>query len=305
MIGTIAAHQLLALRRQRTFTAILVVFLAMAGLAGVIGWSSQRTIAKVYDEAVRMLAARGERAPTNPFDAKPPLALLSNMAIYIPLVGALLALIVGHLSFADDRSGGVGRLIFSRSVSRSAYVLGKVAAASVVLGAVLCATFAISAISLVLVNGHVPTNTNLFRLGAFYALAWLYLMLFALVGMVATLVSSRRSLALLTAISVWIIVTFAVPQFTSGLRPQASLNPVSDPVSTSQTFFKVTAKARPFSVAEQFKEASARILDTGPAEPTTETLARMLPILGLAVGLMVLTLGLAHRHDYSSRGADD
>lgn len=305
MIGAIAAHQVLSLRRQRTFIAILVTFLAMAALAGVLGWSSHRTIVRVYEEAVRMVAARGERAPANPFDVKPPLALLSNMAIYVPLIGALLALIVGHLSFADDHSGGLGRMIFTRAVSRSAYVFGKVVAAAQVLAVVLVACFLISALSLFLVNNRLPSGGNLLRLGGFYALAWLYLMLFALAGMTTALMTKRRSLALLSAISIWLVVTFALPQFTSGLRPQASLNPVSDPVSSSQTFFKITAKARPFSVAEQYKEASARILETASAEPTTTTVVRVLPIAAMTIGLLLLALALARSHDYSSGRADD
>lgn len=305
MIGTIAAHQLLSLRRQRTFTALLFMFLAMAAVAGVIGWSSRQTIVRVYDEAVKLVASRGEAAPANPFDAKPPLALLSNMAIYVPLIGALLALIVGHLSLADDRSSGLGRLIFSRAVSRSAYVLGKVLAAAVVLVVVLSASFAISVLSLWIVNRRIPSADDLARLGGFYALSWLYLLLFALVGMATALMTKRRSLALLGAISVWLVVTFAVPQFTSGLRPQASLNPVADPVSLSQTFFKITAKARPFSVTEQFKEASARILETAPSESATDTIVRVLPIAGLALAMMLLALVLVTRHDYSSSGADD
>ncbi len=305
MIGAIAAHQVLSLRRQRTFTAILVTFLSMAAVAGVIGWSSHRTIVRVYDEAVRMLAARGERAPANPFDIKPPLAMLSNMAIYVPLIGALLALIVGHLSFADDQSGGQGRMIFSRSVSRSTYVLGKVAAAAEVLAIVLVACLLIGAASLFVVNDRVPSIGNLARLGGFYALAWLYLMLFALVGMTTALMTTRRSVALLSAIAFWLVLTFALPQFTSGLAPQASLNPVSDPVSSSQRFFEITAKARPFSVTEQYKAASARILETAPAESTAKTIGRVLPIAGLTGGLLVIAMRLARRRDYSRSGADD
>ena len=305
MIAMIAAHQMLSLRRQRIFLAVLATLMAMTTLAGLIGWSSHQTIVRVYDEAVRMLGAQGKPAPLNPFVLKPTLSLLSNMAIYIPLIGALLALILGHLSLADDESNGVGRLIFSRQVSRRSYFFGKLAAAAVVLAVILVVSFVISSVSLVLVNGAAPSATDFLRLAVFYAVSWLYLMMFALIGMVTVLLTRRRSLALLAALGVWLVLTFAMPQFTSGLRPTASLNPITDPVSTSQTFFKVTAKARPFSVSEQYKEVSARVLETGASESTSATALRVVPIAVLLGVLMLMTARLVRRHDYSRSSADE
>lgn len=305
MIVAVAAHQVVSLRRQRIFLALLGTLLVMTVLAGVIGWSSHHTIVRVYDQAVRLLAAGGHPPPANPLGLKPPLSLLSNMSIYIPLIGALLALVLGNLSLADDQATGVGRLIFSRQVPRSSYALGKLLGAALVLAAVLVMSLLVSCISLVVVNQSVPTAGDLGRLVLFYVLSWVYLMLFALVGMVTVLLSRSRSLALLAALGVWLVLTFAVPQFTSGLRPTASLNPITDPVSTSQRFFQITAQARPFSVSEQYKEAAGRILQTAPAEAAATTVGRTLPLAGVTVALAVLVLALVRRYDYSRSIADE
>lgn len=305
MIATIAACQIRSLSRRRIVLVLLVTLLAMTALAGLIGWSSRRTIVRVYDEAVQILTAAGKPVPPNPVGLRPPLSLLSNMAIYIPLVGALLALVLGHVIVADDQAGGQGRLIFSRAVSRMSYLWGKVLAAAAVLAAVLGASLALSAVSLFIANAAVPSAGSLGRLGLFYALSWLYLMLFALIGMVAVLVARRRSLALLGALGVWLVLTFVVPQFTSGLRPTASLNPVTDPVSTSQSFFDITARGRPLSVSEQYKEAGARILGTAPAEATLRTVGRVAPIAMTLAALTALAGGLTRRHDYSRSAADE
>jgi ABC-type transport system involved in multi-copper enzyme maturation permease subunit len=305
MIATVAAQQALSLRRQRIVVALLGTLLAMTALAGLIGWSSHNTIVRVYDEAVRLLAAEGKAAPPNPFEAKPTLSLLSNMSIYIPLIGALLALVLGHLSMADDEAEGLGRLLFSRQLSRSNYVAGKIVAGAGVLAATLGASFVLSWVSLLLVNRTVPAATDVARLVLFYGLSWLYLMLFALVGMVTVLLFRRRPLALLAAMGVWLVLTFAVPQFTSGLHPTASLNPVNDPVSTSQPFFDATAKARPFSLSEQYKTASAHILGTAGAEGTTDTAMRVLPLTVAVAGLGLLATRLVRHHDYSRGPADD
>ena len=298
MIATVASHQVLSLRRQRVFLAMLATLLTMTALAGVLGWSSHQTIVRVYDEAVKLLASTGKPAPPNPFLLKPTLSLLSNMVVYIPLIGALLALIVGHLSIVDDETNGTGRLVFSRQISRTSYVLGKITSAAIVFAVVLAASLAVSVAALLVVNRAIA-GADLGRLLLFYGLSWLYLMVFALIGMVTVLMTRRRSIALLSAMGAWLVITFVIPQFTSGLRPTQSLNPITDPASTSQTFFKITSKFRPYSIVEQYKQASSRILQTAPAESFGHTVQRILPIAGLAVVLGLLTVRLVQRHDFS------
>jgi ABC-type transport system involved in multi-copper enzyme maturation permease subunit len=295
VIATVASHQLRSFRRQRVFLAMLVALVTMTALAGALGWSSHRTIVRVYDEAVRLLASTGQPAPPNPL-------LLSNMVVYVPLIGALLALIVGHLSIADDETNGTGRLVFSRQITRSAYVLGKISSAAAMVATVLAASLLVSVASLLVVNRTISLG-DLGRLALFDALSWLYLIAFVLIGMVAVLVTRRRSIALLSAMGAWLVITFVIPQFTSGLRPTQSLNPITDPASTSQTFFRITSELRPYSVVEQYKEASGRILRTAPAESVGQTVQRVLPIAGLVLLLALVTIRLVQHHDFS-RSAD-
>ena len=299
MIATVAAHQVTSLRRQRTLLALLGLFLAMTALAGLIGWSSTRTIARVYEQAAEILRERGDPVPPDPIGLKPPLALLSNMLIYVPLVGALLALVLGHLSIADDRSHGIGRLLFSRQLPRHHYVAGKAAGAAIALALALAASLVVSVVGLLVADRELPSLTDLGRLLLFYGLSFLYLMIFALVGMVTVLLVRRRSMALLSAMGVWLVLTFAVPQFTSGLRPTASLNPVSDPVSTSSAFFDVTSRARPLSLSEQYKRAGADILRIGPQEAAAVTAGRAGALALAGALLLALAFRIVLRHDWS------
>ncbi|MGD9795915.1 MAG: ABC transporter permease [Acidimicrobiia bacterium] len=304
MIATIATQQLLSLRRQRVFVAMFATLLTMTALAGVLGWSSHHTIVRVYDEAVKLLAAEGKPAPANPFLLKPTLSLLSNMVVYIPLIGALLALILGHLAIVDDETSGIGRLVFSRQIRRSSYILGKVASSAAVLTVVLSASLVVSAFSLLIVN-HTISAGDAGRLALFYALSLVYLMVFALIGMITVLLTRNRPLALLSALGAWLVITFVIPQFTSGLRPTQSLNPITDPASTSQAFFDITSHARPYSIVEQYKEASGRVLVTATSEPVGHTLVRIAPIASLAIVLALLTTQLVQRHDFSRSANSD
>lgn len=299
MIATIAGQQVTSLRRQRTFLALIGLFVAMTALAGVVGWSSAQTINRVYDQAVILLAQSGKPAPPNPIGIKPTLSLLSNMTVYIPLVGALLTLVLGHLSIADDRTNGLGRLLFSRQLTRRQYLTGKVAGSALVLALALSASLLVSVVSLRVANGALPSGADAARLFLFYGLSFLYLLVFLLIGMAAVLLTRKRSLALLSAMGVWLIVTFAIPQFTSGLRPTSSLNPISQPASSTSAFFRATASARPLSLSEQYKQSSADLLQTGPSEAASATVLHTLP-LALSVVLLTGLTGVAvRRHDWS------
>jgi ABC-type transport system involved in multi-copper enzyme maturation permease subunit len=274
----IARQHVRSLSRSRTFTLILGVLLLMTAVSGLIGWSSHATIIRVYD----------------------------NMIIYIPLIGALMAIVIGHTSVTADRQAGVTRVIFSRPVKRSSYFWGKLSGSAFAGAVIMAACLVLSVASLTLINGGLPTASELLRLTLFYALSGLYLLLFVLIGMVAALLTGSQSMALFAAVAVWVLVTFATPQFTSGLRPVASLNPVTDPATVSRSaFFKATSKAKPIAVNEQYKELSTRILTEGSSPRPAKTAAQLAPI-----ALFLVLVGgwanlLLRRRDFSDETARD
>jgi ABC-type transport system involved in multi-copper enzyme maturation permease subunit len=304
--AVIARQHLLVLTRRHTFLLLLGVLLLMTALSGLIGWSSHATITRVYDETVRTLAATGRQAPPNPFGDKPRLALLNNMVIYVPVIGALLAIVMGHTSVTNDREAGVNRILFSRPLRRAPYFWGKLAGNAVAGTVVMTACLALSIVALALINGGAPTGSEVVRLVAFYALSGAYLLLFVLVGMVAALVLRSQSMGLFAAVAIWMLVTFATPQFTSGLRPVASLNPVTDPVTpASSAFFRTTSKAKPIAVNEQYKALSARILTEGSRAEPAKTAGQLAPLAGFIVLLGVWARRLVGRRDFSEESARD
>lgn len=304
--AAIARQHLRLLSRSHTFLLMLVVLLGMTALSGFIGWSSHATILRVYDETVRTLTAAGKPVPPNPFAYKPRLSLLNNMIIYVPLIGALLAIVVGHLSVMDDRIAGVTRVIFTRPVERSSYFWGKLAGSVIAIAVIMAACLVLSAVAIGLINSGVPTASEFLRLTLFYALAGIYLMLFVLIGMVTALLLRSQSMALFAAMAIWVLITFATPQFTSGLRPVASLNPVTDPVSVSKSpFFKVTSKAKPISVGEQYKALGTQILTEGSHPSVAGTAGKLAPFALFGLLLTGLARRLVRRHDFSEEAARD
>lgn len=304
MIVTLTRHQLRSIRRQRTFAMFLGSFVLITTMAALLGYSSSHTIVRVYDEATRLLTASGQPAPPNPFDVTPTLALLSNMTIYVPFIGAILAVVFGHSAVIDDKASGIARLIFSRPISRSAYLGSKALAVALALAVVTVVSWVISAMAVLIINGTI-SGGDVGRLVVFFALSWGYLLGFVLLGIATVLLTRQRATALLTALGVWVAITFVLPQITSGIRPVASLNPLTEPAPAVQSFFQATAHLRPLSLSEEYKSASATILRTGPAESLTQTWGHVAPLLAVIVALGGLCLFLIHRHDYSRSGSDE
>ena len=131
-------------------------------------------------------------------------------------------------------------------------------------------------------------------------------MLFVLIGMITSLVLRSQSMALFAAVSVWALITFATPQFTSGLRPVASLNPVTDPVQVSKSpFFKVTSKAKPVSIGEQYKALGTTILTEGKTTTASKAAGRLAPFALFGLLLTGWAGLLVRRHDFSEDTARD
>jgi ABC-type transport system involved in multi-copper enzyme maturation permease subunit len=200
---------------------------------------------------------------------------------------------------------GTTRLIFARPVPRSSYFLGKLAGIGAALGGILAVSYLLSVISLIIVNGSLPSAEEFGRLALFYLLSLAYMLLFALIGVTAALVVPGRSLALLVALGVWMVITFMIPQFTSGLRPTASLNPVVDPVATSQRFFDITAHFRSVSLSELYRDLSATVLQTAPDNANSVGGDEIIPISAILVGLILLMATLVNRLDLSEQGSHE
>ena len=284
---TIALQYARSLIREKTVVVLMVMLFGITIASSFIGWSSHHTVIAAYNQTIFTFQSSGKVIPPNPFATQPALSILKNMVIYVPLIGALLAIIIGQISVMADNVAGTTKLIFSRPVSRRDYLAGKLMGISYVLIAIISICLSTSIVSLLIINSHLPSVTELAKLFLFYVLSFCYLLFFALVGFVAALLTRSQSLALLGALAVWIIISFVIPQFASGVSPVASLNPNTAPVDATQSaFFRTTQIAKPLSLGEEYKSVGLKLLDASPAGDRTTTLPQLIP---LGVGLLGIT----------------
>ena len=261
----VIAQELRCTARERLPQLLLAVFVGMIAASAFIGSSARASVTGVYQEALR----QGLTAVPNPFDALSPLYYARNTVIYIVLIGALLAIVIGVSSTLRDKLARTADLILSRDVRPSFYLGSKLAGLALFVLLLLAISAVINIGCLSMVVGHVLSVGDSARIAGLYALAWLFMMPFVALGMVTGLHASSSTSALLIPIVIWSVVIFILPLLGTAAHPVSLLNPVSPPPAPQSGFFAASSSlVDPLSLGEQFKHVSALILSDPQATGT-------------------------------------
>lgn len=255
--AAVVRQEFRAARRERLPQLMLVVFLGLVAAATFIGWLTHTTVTSVYTEALR----EGATNQPNPFLLVPPLSAVKNIVIYVSLIGALLAILVGVQSAIRDRKAKVLGMVFSRPIGRRLYIAAKFAGVMLLLGLTLCAAAVLTWFSLWIIGGQ-PLNWVLTgHLILYFVVSWAFLIPFAALGMMSGLYSQRETTALLVPILIWVLFTFILPQLGTAAEPISFLNPVPAQISSSGPFFAFNHQfLQPLSYIDHYKELSASTL---------------------------------------------
>jgi ABC-2 type transport system permease protein len=278
-------HELLCTRRARVPQLLLWVFLGMVSLSSFIGWSARSTVTAVYQQ----ITAAGLTTAPNPFDGTSPLYYAHNSVIYVVLIGALMAIVLGVQATLRDRKAATFVLILSRPVGSVGRLLGQLAALSVVIAFAVVLSTLISWASISAISGGVLGADPTLRLSAFAGLSWLLLTGFCLLGMLAGIYSKKETTALLAPFIIWSFITFVLPQLGTAARPVALLNPVpSVPPPSGGVFDTINVITGPLAVTEQFKRAASIVL-----RDSTVTGSPVTAIVIVAAFVVILTFVVA------------
>ena len=275
--------------RERTVALLAVLFVVLVLISAWLGWQATSTVNQIYLQAAAFLAAAGQPVPSNPVLEISPLALMRNMSVYVALIGALAAIVIGNRLVSIDRKAGVLPLIGIRPLHRSAYADGKIAALlGLVLG--LIAVAALMAVTtLLLLPALRLTSAQWLQLAGFMAISALYMACFGLIGLAAAAWAKSETVGLLLPVTLWLTASFILPQLTANLNPTAAINPISALAAAPDNgFFQLSgALLGPLSVADAYKFASANLLDylpQGLSSPSVISPVASLILLTLAAG---------------------
>ncbi|MHB0928826.1 MAG: ABC transporter permease subunit [Candidatus Nanopelagicales bacterium] len=283
-ILSVARHEVTSLRRERLPKVLLSVFVLMVALSSFIGWLTNQTVSSVWRETVRS----GLTTAPNPFVNVSPLYFSRNTVIYVVLIGALSSIVLGAMSGMRDRRARVTDLVLSRPIDGRSFLAGKLLGVAAALGAITTVIAALAWLTLSIITGPLKAADSL-RLLAFFALVLLLLTAFAALGLMSGLRSKQETGALLLPIAVWALITFVLPQLSTGANPVSLLNPVPAPPATAGAFATLHAILGPFSITEQFKTVSGLLLGnpdvTGSARQAVAVLISTTLLFGVALML--------------------
>jgi ABC-type transport system involved in multi-copper enzyme maturation permease subunit len=259
--------------RDRTLALFTAIFFVMVLISAYLGWSATATVNAIYEKSVPLFQAQGLAVPPNPVGDTPPLTLFRNMVTYVALLGALAALVLGHQSVAADRV---------RPLSKTGFALGKIASLCLSLALVLIAAGALNVMTVLLLPGLALDNSVWAGLAKFYLVSALYTLAFSLLGGIFAAGMKTESMALLVPVTIWLALTFIVPQITANISPMAAMNPQSANIiaPTTQFFAATSAFLGPLSIAESYRHLSSVILGitsgAGAATTTAGAIASLL-----------------------------
>ncbi len=285
----IAAGSVRLALRESTVLLMAGLFAVLVLVSAWLGWQATGTVNRIYLDAARFLAAAGQPVPTNPVLDTSPLVLMRNVSIYVVLIGALSAIVIGNRLVALDRKAGVLPLMASRPMTRADYTNGKMLALLALVAVLFAVSATVGTATLLLLPGAVVTAGMWVHLIGFFALSALYMVIFGLIALAATAASKSESVGLLVPVTVWLTVTFILPALTLNLTPTAVLNPISALATPPDTgFFQMSGWALgPFSLAEGYGALSAGLLDYRPAEWSSRS--ALPPLVGLMAALGIAT----------------
>lgn len=267
VFAVIAWAELKTLFKERIFFLLLGIFILMTLASSFIGWSTYSTTNAVYDASVIFLHAHGVmRVAANPVVSFPALASFRNIIIYMFLIGSLMAIVVGNRSFMKERKSGVLQLLFTRPVSASTLLLGKIFGICLALLSIISATAFVSIVSSYFLPLQHLAAPDIIRLLIFYLYSFFYLLLFALVGLLFAIIAASESLALFIPVCIWVAISFVLPELTTGQTPTALLNPVTiDQVIGQGSFFSLTQQfITPVSIGWHYTSISSELLRAVP-----------------------------------------
>lgn len=256
LMMSLVRHEVLSLLRDRIPRLLLAVFIGMVSVSSALGWLASSTVSSVWRETVR---AGLTKAP-NPFGSVSPLFFARNTVIYVVLIGALCAIVLGATSGLRDRKSRTIDLVLSRDVSSRELLAGKLLGVATVLAAVLLAAFVVAGGALWVVSSAALSTQDVIHLALFFALSGLLLTGFAALGILGGSRARGETTALLVPTSIWALLTFLLPQIATGANPVSLLNPVPAVPATDAAFIALHQWLGPLLITEQFKTAGGLLL---------------------------------------------
>lgn len=216
-ILTLAGHEYRAAVRSRVLILLILSMVVIAAGSITIASYDFRAQLADYHAYVAQATAAGVTgiAPPQLF----PLQLLRGVIEYVQIIGAVLAIGLGYLSVARERTGHTLGLILSRPVRSSEIFLGRLLGATALIGSILIVTAMVSVVLIGSVGGQWLSGAELVRLAIAFGVGVIYMLVFYALGSWLSGRSKALVNGLVVALVLWLSVVLIIPQIGDTMDP--------------------------------------------------------------------------------------
>jgi hypothetical protein len=148
-----------------------------------------------------------------------PLQLLRGVIEYVQIIGAVLAIGLGYLSVARERTGKTTPLILTRPVRTRELFLGRLLGAAALVTTILAVTAVISVVGIGVAGGRWLNGAELVKLAIVFGSAVIYMLLFYALGTWLCARSRVVANGLVVALVIWLSVVLIIPQIGDTMDP--------------------------------------------------------------------------------------
>jgi ABC-type transport system involved in multi-copper enzyme maturation permease subunit len=142
-----------------------------------------------------------------------------DLAFIIQVVLSLFAILFTYDAINGEKESGTIQLTFSNSLPRAHFILGKYVGTS--LGLILPLLIPILLGILLVLLMKVPFSAlDWFRLSGFIGISILYIIFFASLGILTSILTKRSTISFLISLVAWVLIVFIVPRAASMVAGQ-------------------------------------------------------------------------------------
>jgi len=214
---TLAGHEYRSAARSGVLFLLTLSMVIVA--TGSITIASYDFKSQVADYAAYLAQAKAAGTTVTAAPLFFPLQLLRGVIEYVQIIGAVIAIGLGYLSVARERSGNTLPLILTRPVRGRELFFGRLLGATALITTILVVTAAISVIVIGIVGGRWLNGSELIRLSIAFGVAVIYMLLFYALGTWLTARSKNVANGLVVALVIWLSVVLIIPQIGDTMDP--------------------------------------------------------------------------------------
>ncbi|MCW2960811.1 MAG: hypothetical protein JWM90_1198 [Thermoleophilia bacterium] len=217
IVVTLARHEYRAAARNRVLAALVLVLVAITTVSVLIGAIDYHSQVADYQRYVAAARSSGV-TQTAPLPLQV-LSLLRGAFEYLEIIGAIIAIVLGYMSIARERTSNTLMLLQTRPITSMQRALGSALGALAIIATLLLVTGAIAVLCLGVIGGDWLAPPELLKLTLALLATIPYMGAFYCLGVVLTAHARSLSNGLMAALVIWLAVVLIIPQVGDTMDP--------------------------------------------------------------------------------------